>query len=231
MATSGQFSYNPILGSLFQTAFSRIGVKRTELVAQHMDDARNEANLLQVKFVNEGVLLWTQDLQTFTMVAGTATYPVPADTVMVLDLYVAPNAGSSTGQNRLIYPFSRTDYASLANPQEQGFPTSFFFLRTVDPTLTFWPIPNNDTTYQCSYWRYRQIQDADPAQGGNAELQYLFLDAYVAGLAHRLARMYAPALEAQRKVDADEAFALAMKQNTENVPLWLQCGLSGYFRP
>lgn len=231
MTTSGQFFYNPVLGSLFQTAFSRIGVKRTELLPQHMDDARNEANLLQVKFVNEGVLLWTQDLQTFTMVAGTATYPVPADTVMVLDLYVAPNAGSSTGQNRLIYPFSRTDYASLANPQEQGFPTSFFFLRTVNPTLTFWPIPNNNTTYQCSYWRYRQIQDADPAQGGNAELQYLFLDAYVAGLAHRLARMYAPALEAQRKIDADESFALAMKQNTENVPLYLQCGLSGYFRP
>src|ERR1017187_9790773 len=110
MANSGTYSYNPILGSLFLTAFSRIQVKRTELTPQHMEDARNEANLLQVKFVNEGVLLWTQDLQTFTMVAGTATYTVPADTVMVLDLYVSPNAGGSSGQNRLIMPFSRTDY-------------------------------------------------------------------------------------------------------------------------
>ena len=231
MATSNTYSYNPVLGSLFLTAYSRIGVKRTELTPQHMEDARNEANLLQVKFVNEGVLLWTQDLQTFTMVAGTATYNVPPETVMVLDLYISPNAGGNAGQNRLIYPFSRTDYASLANPMEPGFPTSFFFLRTVNPTLTFWPVPDNNTVYQCSYWRYRQIQDADPTQGGNAELQYLFLDAYVAGLAHRLSRHYAPPLEAQRKVDADDAFALAMKQNTENVPLYLTVGLSGYFRP
>ena len=229
MTTSNSYSYNPILGELFLTAFSRIQVKRTELTPQHMSDARTEANLLQVKFVNEGVLLWTQDLQTFTMVAGTATYPVPSDTIMVLDLYVSPNAGTSSGQNRLILPFSRTDYASLASPLQTGFPTSFFFLRTVNPTLTFWPVPDNNTTYQCSYWRYRQIQDADPAQGGNAELQYLFLDAYVAGLAHRLARMYAPALEALRKVDADESFALAMKQNTENVPLYITPGLQNYF--
>ena len=229
MATSGTFLYNPILGELFVTAFSRCGVKRTELSPQHMQDARTEANLLQVEFVNQGVLLWKQDLQTFTMVEGVATYTVPADTVMVLDLYVSPNNGQS-GQNRLILPFSRTDYASLANPTDQGFPTSFFYLRTVNPTLTFWPVPDNNTTYQCSYWRYFQIQDAEPADGGNAELQYLFLDAYVAGLAYRLSRMYAPALEQLRKQDWLDSFGTAMKQNTENVAIYIQPGLSGYFR-
>lgn len=230
MATSGTYNYNPILGTLGLTAFSRIQVKRTELTPQHMEDLRNEANLLQVQWANAGVLLWTQDLQTFAMIAGTATYEVPENTVMILDLYVAPNSGSF-GANRLIYPFSRTDYASLADPNEPGFPTSFFFLRTVQPTITFWPVPDNNTTYQCSYWRYRQIQDAVPSMGGNAELQYLFLDAYVAGLAHRLSRNYAPTLETLRKADATEAFDLAMTQNTENVPLYFNPGLSGYYRP
>lgn len=231
MAVSGTVSYNPILGELFQIAFSRIGVKRTELLPQHMDDARNEANLAQVEFVNAGVLLWKQVLNTFTMVAGQPTYSIPASTIMVLDLYISPNAGGNAGQNRLIYPFSRTDYASLADPLEPGFPTSFFFLRTVNPTLTFWPVPDNDTVYQCSYWSYVQIDDAVPTQGGNADLDYRFLDAYVAKLAHRLSRMYNPALEAVRKADADEAFALAMKQDTENVPLFLTPGLIGYYRP
>ena len=231
MATSGTYGFGPNLGSLFLSAFSRIQVKRTELTPQHMEDAKNEANFMQAQWSNEGVQLWEQDLQTFTMSPGVATYPVPANTVMVLDLYISPNAGNSQlTQNRLIYPFSRTDYASLAEPNEEGFPTSFFFLRTVNPTLTFWPVPDNNTTYQCSYWRYKQIQDAVPSQGGNADLQYLFLDAYVAGLAHRLSRGYKPELEAIRKVDATEAFALAMKQNTENVPLFLQCGLQGYYR-
>lgn len=230
MSTSGTTAYNPILGELFLTAFSRIQVKRTELTPQHMQDARNEANLAQVEFVNAGVLLWKQVLNTFTMVAGQATYNVPASTIMVLDLYISPNGGGNAGQNRLIFPFSRTDYASLADPLEPGFPTSFFFLRTVAPTLTFWPVPDNNTVYQCSYWSYQQIQDANPANGGNADLQYRFLDAYVAKLAHRLSRMYAPALEAQRKADAVEAFDLAMKQDTENVAIYINPGLAGYFR-
>lgn len=229
MATSGIYTYDPTLGSLFLTAFSRIGIKRTELTPQHLADAKEEANLLQVEWVNQGILLWTQDLQTFTMVAAQASYTVPTNTVMVLDLYVSPNSGQS-GQNRLITPFSRTDYASLADPTEQGFPTSFFFLRTVAPTLTFWPVPDNNTTYTCSYWRYRQIQDAVPANGGNPELQFLFLDAYVAGLSHRLARHYAPVLERQRKLDYNESFGVAMKQNTENVPLYITPGLTGYYR-
>lgn len=229
MATSGVYNYDPALGSLFLSAFGRDQVKRTELTPQHIADAKQEANLLQVEWVNQGVLLWTQDLQTFTMAPGQASYSVPANTVMVLDLYVSPNNGQS-GQNRLIMPFSRTDYASLANPSETGFPTSFFFLRTVTPTLTFWPVPDNSTTYQCSYWRYRQIQDAEPAQGGNAELQFLFLDAYVAALAHRLSRYYAPQLEALRKQDAKDAFDIAMRQNVENVPLYITPGLMGYYR-
>ena len=229
MATSGTYSFNPGLGSLFLSAFGRDQVRRTELTATHMDDAKQEANFLQMEWENAGVLLWVQDLQTFTMTAAQATYSVPANTVMVLDLYVSPN-GPAGGQNRLIMPFSRTDYASLANPDEQGFPTSFFFLRTVTPTLTFWPTPDNNATYQVSYWRYRQIQDADPAQGGNAELQYLFIDAFVAGLAHRLSRYYAPQLEAQREKDYNTAFGLAMKQNVENVPLYINPGLAGYFR-
>lgn len=232
MATSGTYNFNPSLGSLFLSAFSRIQVKRTEMTPQHLDDAKQEANFLQASWSNEGVELWEQDLQTFTMVPGTATYSVPANTVMVLDLYISPNAGNAQlTQNRLIYPFSRTDYASLAEPNETGFPTSFFFLRTVSPTLTFWPVPDNNTTYQCSYWRYKQIMDAVPAQGGNADLQYLFLDAYVAGLAHRLSRIYSPQVEQLRKVDAREAFDLAMKQNTENTPMFFSPALSSFYRP
>jgi hypothetical protein len=127
-------------------------------------------------------------------------------------------------------PFSRSDYASLSNPDQEGFPTSFFYLKTVAQTLTFWPVPDNNATYQCFYWRYRQIQDADPRAGGNAEVQALFIDAYVAGLAHRLSRYYAPALEDRREKDADKSFQLAMKQNTENVAIMVTPGLSGYFR-
>jgi hypothetical protein len=226
MTTSGTYNFGPELGSLFLNAFSRIQVKPPSIVAQHMFDARLEANLLQAEWVNSGLELWLEDTQTINLISGTATYNVPANTIMILDLYVTPTGGS----NRLLLPFSRTDYASLATPLQQGFPTSFFFLRTVNPTITFWPTPDSANTYVVTYWRYRQIQDAVPGQGGNADLQYRFLDAYTAGLAHRLSRHYAPALEQQRKADYDIAFGLAMKQDTENVGLYITPGLASFFR-
>lgn len=229
MATSGTYSFNPEIGSLFLNALSRCQIRPTEISQNHLMMAKQEANLLQVEWVNAGVLLWTQELESFAMVAGQKTYNIDADTVMVLDLYISP-LGAAGGNDRLIMPFSRTDYASISNKEQEGFPTSFFYLRTVQPTLTFWPVPDGNASYQCFYWRYRQIQDADPRAGGNAEIQYLFLDAYVAGLAHRLARHFAPSMEAARKLDYAESFKLAMKQNTENVPLYINVGIAGYYR-
>jgi hypothetical protein len=225
MATTGTYSFSPDLGSIFMEAFSRIGVKRPELTPQHLMDASLAANYQQIEWSNDGVLLWTVDLQTIPLVQGHATYTVPPNTVMILDLYI--NNGTS---NRLIMPFSRTDYASLANPLTPGFPTSFWFDRLIAPTLSLWPVPDGSATYTMSYYRYRQIQDA-VAQGGLApEIQTLWLDAYAAGLAHRLSRGYAPALEIVRKADYLAAYMLAAKQGTENVPLYVSPGLQSYYR-
>jgi hypothetical protein len=225
--TSGTYSFNPPIGSLAQSALARCGVHRTAITSQHMDDAYLESNYMQKAWSNDGLTLWTVDLQTISLIQGTATYSVPAETVMILDLYITV----SNNNNRLIYPFSRTDYASLANPQTQGVPTSFWFDRLeTSPTVTFWPVPDGGGPYTASYYRYREIQDANIPQGGNVEVPELWLDVFVAGLAHRLSRIYAPTLEAQRKADYDIAYELAAKQNTENVPLFFNPALQGYFR-
>ena len=226
MAVSGTTSFNPVVGSLALNAFARCGVKRTELTPQHMQDAYFETNLMQAAWANDGLTLWTVDQQTITLTQGTATYSVPSNTVMVLDLYIVVSGGT----NRLIMPFSRTDYASLANPSQQGVPTSFWFNRVLSPTVTFWPVPDSSVT-SAVYYRYRQIDDANIPQGGNAEIPYLWLDAFTAGLAHRLSRIYAPALEPQREKDSDKAYLLASKQGVENVGLFITPGLAGYFRP
>ena len=54
--------------------------------------------------------------------------------------------------------------------------------------------------------------------------------AMVAGLSHRLARIYAPELEAQRKADAKEAWDIAAEQNVENVPVKISPAIGRYFR-
>jgi hypothetical protein len=92
-------------------------------------------------------------------------------------------------------------------------------------------VADGNATYTMSYYRYRQIQDANPQQGGQAEIPYLWLDAFAAGMAHRLSRHYNPPVEDKRKADYVEAYGLASKQGTENVPLFISPGLSGYYRP
>lgn len=228
MPNSGTYNFNPPLGVLTQNAFSRIGIKRTEILAEHMENAFMECNFLQSDWASDGLTWWTVELVNQALTAGLATYSVPANIISVLDVYVSPNNGTS-GQNRLLFPFSRTDYASLANPSQQGFPTSFWFDRALAPTLTLWPVPDTSTTYLMSFYAYTQTQDAVATQGGNAAIPYWWLDAYTADLSHRLARHHAPQLEAARKVDKVEAYNRACKQ-IEPAPLYISPGLSSYFR-
>lgn len=229
MATSGTTNFNPPIGTLTLSAFSRCGVKRTELTPQHMQDAYLECNLLQSSWGADGITWWTVGRQDVPLTTGVGTYTVLPNVVSVLDVYVSPDNGQN-GQNRIIAPFSRTDFASLSNPNEQGFPTSFWWDRVIPPTLTLWPVPDNNTTYLMTYYYYSQIQDAEIKQGGNAQLPYFWLDAYVADLAHRLSRGYAPALEQLRKADKVEAYDRACKQ-VETSPMYINPGLAGYYRP
>lgn len=228
MSNSGTSSFNPPIGTMTLSAFSRCQVARTELTPQHMENAYLEANYLQSSWGADGITWWTVLKQDVPLTPGTGTYTVLPNVVSVLDVYVSPNNGTS-GQNRLIMPFSRTDYASLANPAMTGFPTSFWWNRTVPSSITLWPVPDNNTTYVMTYYYYAQIQDANIRQGGNAQIPFFWIDAYVADLAHRLSRTCAPALEQIRKLDRDEAYNRACKQ-TEPSPLYITPGLSGYFR-
>lgn len=223
MATSGTQTFNPPLGSLAISAFSRCGVRRTELLASHMEDAYLEMNFLQSDWQADGITWWTVEKIDQALTAGTATYTVPVNVISVLDVYI--NNGSS---NRLIFPFSRTDYASLATPTSPGFPSVFWWNRLIPSTITLWPVPDTNATYTMSYYAYQQMQDANIRQGGNAQMPFWFINAFVADLAHRLSRIYAPNLEAVRKADKDEAYARANKQ-VENEQLYITPGLFSYF--
>ena len=89
MTTSGTYNFAPSVGELVVAAYRRIQIHRSELTSEHFTDAKTECNLLQVQWANLGPLLWTVDLQTINLVQGTATYSVPADTVMMLDAYIS----------------------------------------------------------------------------------------------------------------------------------------------
>ena len=188
-----------------------------------MSDAVAETNFMLSSWSNMAPNLWTVDLVTQALTAGTATYNVDAKTVMILDAYI-----TVSDQDRLIFPISRTEYASFPNKTDQGVPSIFWFDRILSPTITLWLVPD-DSTVTLQYYRCTQNQDANLQSGETPAVPYRFIDAMVAGLAHRLARIYAPQMEQQRKQDAMEALALAQIADVENVPLSIQPGLQGYW--
>jgi hypothetical protein len=75
------------------------------------------------------------------------------------------------------------------------------------------------------------MQDANLAGGETPDLPYLWLDWFVAGMAHRLSRPYStPEIEKMRKADAVEAWTIAATQNVENVSLTLSPNIGSYYR-
>jgi hypothetical protein len=228
MATSGTYNYNPALGELVLYAFNLIGIRNTALLQEHMEAAKMASNMLLGRWSSQGVNLWAVDLQTIQLVQGTSTYSVPNNTVAMLDAYVTVTNGTTT-TNRLILPISRTEYASYPNPNQQAFPTTYWFDRLLSPTVTLWPVPDgNETSF--SYYRVRQIQDATLAGGTQVEIPYYFLEAFAYGLAARLALVFAPEKAIMLKPFADEAYEIAAAQNIETAQQYISPTISSYWR-
>jgi hypothetical protein len=228
MATSNTYSWNPALGEVVLYAFNLIGVRPTALIQEHFESARMATNMMLSRWSSQGVNLWCVDLETVPLVQGTSTYSVPSDTIVMLDAYISTTTGSST-IDRIITPVSRTEYASYPNKEQQGFPTVFWFDRTLSPEVTLWPVPDGSQT-NLKYYRVRRVQDSNLQNGEQVEIPYYFMEALAFGLAQRLAMVWAPERVAIMKPLADEAYSIAAAQNVETSNMYISPSLSSYWR-
>jgi hypothetical protein len=194
-----------------------------------MESARMASNLLLGRWSSQGVNLWAVDQQTIPLVQGTATYPIPSNTITMLDTYIETVNGSAPPIDRIILPITRTEYASYPNKEQQGYPTTFWFDRLLSPTVTLWPVPDGTQT-SLVYYRLRQVQDAVLQGGLQVELPIYFMEAFAYGLAQRLATIYAADRAQGLKALADEAFLIAAEQNTEAGNIYFSPAISGYYR-
>ena len=230
MTTSGTYTFNPSLGEIVLNAYARCGVRRTAIMQEHMTDARFETNLMLSSWANQGVNLWEVVLISVPLVQSQTTYTVPAKVVMILDAVIQQNTGTSSQFDRVIMPISRTEYSQTPNKLQQAPPTVFWFDRLINPTVTLWPVPDQSNYYTLNYYAVTQIQDAELTDAQTVDIPYRWLDALAAGLAARLAAIYAPDRMQMLEAKAAQAYTIAATQDTENVPLYITPGLAGYFR-
>jgi hypothetical protein len=226
---SGTFTFYPSNAEIIAGAYGRIQIRRTEIEPQHIIDGVAELNFFLSAFNAVGPNLAQIDQQSFPLVQGTATYTLPAETVMVTDMFLTYPSGGATS-DAYMFPISRTEYAALPNKTTQQRPNQYWLNRQQVPQATFYPTPDGNGPYTVKYFRFRQVQDSVVANSISPEVPNRALDCVIAGLAHRLARIYRPEVEDKRKVDAGEAWAIYAKQDTENVNLYLQPGLAAYWR-
>ena len=216
MATSGTATFNLDLSELVEEAFERAG---SELrTGYDLRTARRSLNLLFADWANRGVNMWTFEQGQQVLTPGQATYPLPADTVDLLEHVIRNGAGNLSTQSDLtITRISVSTYATLPNKLTQGRPIQIWIERLQSaPQFTVWPVPDNSQTYTLVYWRLRRIDDA--GDGINTmDVPFRFLPCLVAGLAYYLALKIPGGAERLPvlKQQYDEAWELAASEDRE----------------
>ena len=229
MTTSGTYNFNPSMGEAVLYAFNLCGIRNTEVLQEHMESARMAANMIAARWSAQGVNLWKVELITTPLVQGQATYSYDPSVITMLDTYISVTNGDGTYTDRLILPVSRTEYASYPEKSQQGFPTTYWADRLLNPTVTLWPVPDGNETY-LKYYAVQQIQDANFTSGQTLDLPYYFLEAFAYAMAQRLATIWAPEKAAGLKALADESYMIAATQNVETAAFYVSPVISGYFR-
>jgi hypothetical protein len=151
--TSGQTSFNLDLTELVEEAFERCGSQLRS--GYDLRTARRSINLMTVEWANRGINLWTVEECAIPLVTNQGVYPVPADTIDILDLVTRTSNGSSANQTDInLSRISESTYSTIPNKLTTGRPIQVWFNRQTALTngaasttvAAGYPISATDTT-------------------------------------------------------------------------------------
>ncbi len=126
--TSGSASFNLDLTDLVEEAFERAGGElRT---GYDLRTARRSLNIMFADWANRGINLWTIETGTIDLVQGQNTYPLPNDTIDLLEHVIRTGANvASTQADLTITRISVSTYATIPNKITQARPIQIWIQR------------------------------------------------------------------------------------------------------
>lgn len=213
MTTTGTTDFDMDFTEIAEEAWERAGKEMRS--GYDLRTARRSMNLMLIEWQNRGINMWTIDEGSVSLVDGTATYTLPADTIDLLEHVIRTGSGSSQSDLSLTR-ISVSDYSSITNKTSEGRPLQIWINRLRDaPTVTLWPVPDSNS-YTLQYWRMRRMEDA-----GNgvetADMTFRFYPCLVAGLAYHIAMKvpdFAPRLPLLKE-EYENQFAMAASEDRE----------------
>ncbi len=128
MSTTGTSTFNLDMNDLIEEAFERCGMELRS--GYDFRTARRSLNLLTIEWANRGINLWTIEQGQIPMNTGQAIYPLPVDTIDILDAVTRTNNGSSSNQIDInLSRISESTYITIPNKNTTGRPIQMWINR------------------------------------------------------------------------------------------------------
>jgi len=213
--------YRLDIAEICQEASERAGIEFRS--GYSMTTARRSLEILQLEWANRGLNLWTIERIEFLLELDKQEYPLPADTIDLLDCVVRNWPGNqqvSTVQwnDRPLERLPLGDWPYVANKRMPGQPSQFLVRRVDPPELWLTPVPDRIGGRFVGY-RLRYMAPLEPEADATLDMPVRLLPAMIAGLAYMMA-LKSKRAEAFQRVDMlkamyDEAFELAAGEDRD----------------
>jgi hypothetical protein len=127
MTTSGTALFNLPFNEIAEECYERCGVEMR--TGYQLRTARRSMNLLTIEWANRGINLWTIEQGEIPLVQGQVSYPLPDDTIDLLDHVIRQNEGTTNQEDINITRISETMYSTIPNKLAQGRPIQVWINR------------------------------------------------------------------------------------------------------
>lgn len=193
MATTGTYTYNPTASTLITEALRMLGVLEESGTASsaQVTDCLPAFEIYFKGLSRYGLNLWRIETQSITLTASDCDYTPTKKFLRITDAVYRDSDGEDTTLQRL----SREEYWNLADKDETGQPTQFYY----DPqetqsesTVYIWPCPDSSNSGSGESIRLTGTIQAEDVGDGTytLDIPQEWLETVKYGVATRLAPMY-----------------------------------------
>lgn len=125
--TSGTSTFNLDFNEIAEEAYERCGIEMR--TGYQLRTARRSLNLITMDWASRGINLWTVEEGEIPLVAGQVAYPLPVDTIDLLDHVVRQNQGTTNQIDISITRISGSTYLQIPNKLANGRPIQLYVNR------------------------------------------------------------------------------------------------------
>ena len=221
MAVSTSQDFNLDIDFIIQEAFERLG--GAPITGEEAASARRTLNLILADWQNKGVLLWTTELKTQTLVSTTATYDLGTSVTDILQAVIRRTVNSVSTDIEMTR-ITKEAFQQIPNKATKGKPIQYAIHRKREqPSIVVWPFPENSTD-EVRMWAVRRFFNFDNSSD-DPDVPYRFLPPLCAGLAYHMSmkRTGIPPTTIQLlKQEYDVSFGAAMEEDRQRADLFIK---------